>query len=73
MSSKIAVIGGTGKLGSALAWRLARAGRDVIIGSRTAESAAKKAVELGLGLTGMASSSRSGDHHSALWCAARNA
>ena len=54
MSSKIAVIGGTGKLGSALAWRLARAGRDVIIGSRTAESAAKKAVELGLGLTGMA-------------------
>ena len=54
MSSKIAVIGGTGKLGSALAWRLARAGRDVIIGSRTADSAAKKATELGHGLTGMA-------------------
>jgi 8-hydroxy-5-deazaflavin:NADPH oxidoreductase len=54
MISKIAVIGGTGNLGSALAWRLARAGREVIIGSRTAESAAAKAVELGHGLTGMA-------------------
>mgnify|MGYP003643970923 FL=1 len=54
MSSKIAVIGGTGKLGSALAWRLARAGRNVIIGSRTADSAAEKAAELGHGLTGMA-------------------
>ncbi|MEH6758603.1 MAG: NADPH-dependent F420 reductase [Parasphingorhabdus sp.] len=53
MSSKIAVIGGTGNLGSALAWRLARAGRDVIIGSRTADSAAEKAAELGHGLTGM--------------------
>ena len=53
MSSKIAVIGGTGNLGSALAWRLARAGRDVIIGSRTADSAAEKAAELGHGLIGM--------------------
>jgi 8-hydroxy-5-deazaflavin:NADPH oxidoreductase len=54
MSSKIAIIGGTGNLGSALAWRLARAGRDVIIGSRTLESAFAKADELGHGLTGMA-------------------
>jgi NADPH-dependent F420 reductase len=54
MSSKIAIIGGTGNLGSALAWRLARAGHDVVIGSRTAESAAAKAAELGHGLTGMA-------------------
>jgi 8-hydroxy-5-deazaflavin:NADPH oxidoreductase len=53
MSSKIAIIGGTGNLGSALAWRLARAGRDVVIGSRTAESAVAKAAELGHGLTGM--------------------
>lgn len=53
MSSKIAVIGGTGKLGSALAWRLARAGHPAIIGSRTAESATAKAAELGHGLTGM--------------------
>ena len=50
----IAIIGGTGQLGGALAWRLARAGYDVIIGSRTAESAAAKAAELGHGLTGMA-------------------
>lgn len=54
MSGKIAIIGGTGNLGSALAWRLARAGRDVVIGSRTAESAEAKAAELGCGLTGMA-------------------
>ena len=53
MSSIIAIIGGTGNLGSALAWRLARAGRAVIIGSRTADSAATKADELGHGLTGM--------------------
>jgi 8-hydroxy-5-deazaflavin:NADPH oxidoreductase len=53
MSSKIAIIGGTGNLGSALAWRLARAGRDVVIGSRTAEAAAAKAAELGHGLIGM--------------------
>jgi 8-hydroxy-5-deazaflavin:NADPH oxidoreductase len=53
MSNKIAVIGGTGNLGSALAWRLARAGHAVVIGSRTAESAMAKAEELGHGLTGM--------------------
>jgi 8-hydroxy-5-deazaflavin:NADPH oxidoreductase len=53
MSSKIAVIGGTGNLGSALAWRLARAGHAVVIGSRTAESAKATAEELGHGLTGM--------------------
>jgi NADPH-dependent F420 reductase len=53
MSSKIAVIGGTGNLGSALAWRFARAGYEVLIGSRTAASAAEKADQLGHGLTGM--------------------
>ena len=53
MSSNIAIIGGTGNLGSALAWRLVRAGHAVIIGSRTAESAAAKAAELGHGLMGM--------------------
>lgn len=53
MPEKIAVIGGTGQLGSALASRLARHGHDVIIGSRTAESAAARAQELGHGLTGM--------------------
>ena len=49
----IAVIGGTGKLGSAIARRLAKAGRKVILGSRSAQSAAQAAAELGFGLTGL--------------------
>lgn len=53
MSEIIAVVGGTGNLGSALAWRLARAGRNVILGSRTAASAEAKAAELGNGIVGM--------------------
>lgn len=50
--SAIAVVGGTGNLGSAIAWRLARAGYPVTIGSRNAESAEKVASELGHGLRG---------------------
>ena len=50
----IAIVGGTGNLGSALAWRLARAGHAVVIGSRSASSAEARAAELGHGLTGMA-------------------
>ncbi|TVV76765.1 NADPH-dependent F420 reductase [Sphingomonas solaris] len=50
----IAIIGGTGNLGAAIARRLAKAGRTVIIGSRSAETAQAKATELGFGLTGMA-------------------
>ena len=42
----IAVIGGTGAEGSGLAWRWARAGMDVIIGSRAADKGANAAVEL---------------------------
>jgi len=59
----IAIIGGTGHLGSAIAWRLAKAGRRVIIGSRAAESAQAKAAELGHGLAGMsnADAARAGD------------
>ena len=38
MADTVAVIGGTGKLGSAIGRRLARAGRKVIIGSRSAQS-----------------------------------
>jgi NADPH-dependent F420 reductase len=53
MLEPIAVIGGTGKLGSAIARRLARAGHKVIIGSRSAQSAAAAAAELGFGLTGL--------------------
>lgn len=48
------MIGGTGALGAALAWRLARAGETVVIGSRSAASAQAKAAELGHGLTGAA-------------------
>jgi len=48
----IGVIGGTGNLGSAIAWRLARADYAVIIGSRSAESARKTAETLAHGLTG---------------------
>lgn len=50
----IAVIGGTGALGAALAWRLARAAETVVIGSRSAASAQARASELGHGLTGAA-------------------
>jgi NADPH-dependent F420 reductase len=52
MTKTVAVIGGTGHLGAAIAWRLARAGVPVIIGSRHADSAAEKAVELGCGISG---------------------
>jgi NADPH-dependent F420 reductase len=45
--SKIAIVGGTGHLGHAIARRLAKAGHDVAIGSRSAESAAKAASEIG--------------------------
>lgn len=45
--SKIAVVGGTGHLGSALAKRLARAGHEVTIGSRSAASAETVAREIG--------------------------
>jgi NADPH-dependent F420 reductase len=43
---KIAVIGGTGALGAALAGRLARAGAEVLIGSRTADKAQATAERL---------------------------
>ena len=52
-NAMIAIIGGTGKLGAAIARRLAKAGRRVIIGSRSAASASAAAAELGFGLTGM--------------------
>ena len=44
--TKIAIIGGTGNLGKALAWRWARAGYDVTIGSRTKEGAQTAADKL---------------------------
>jgi NADPH-dependent F420 reductase len=50
----IAVIGGTGKLGAAIAGRLAKAGRKVVIGSRSRASAEAGAAALGNGVTGLA-------------------
>ncbi|MGH8136828.1 MAG: NADPH-dependent F420 reductase [Steroidobacteraceae bacterium] len=45
-NESLAVVGGTGELGGALVRRLARGGRTVIIGSRTAERAATAARDL---------------------------
>ncbi|MEU6603780.1 NADPH-dependent F420 reductase [Streptomyces shenzhenensis] len=46
------VLGGTGPQGKGLAYRLARAGQKVIIGSRAAERAEAAAEELGHGIEG---------------------
>ncbi|GAA2453448.1 NADPH-dependent F420 reductase [Streptomyces mauvecolor] len=48
----VGVLGGTGDQGRGLAYRLARAGQKVIIGSRAAERARAAADELGLGIEG---------------------
>jgi NADPH-dependent F420 reductase len=50
----IAVVGGTGNLGAAIARRLAKAGRKVVIGSRSVERAQKVAADLGFGIAGAA-------------------
>jgi 8-hydroxy-5-deazaflavin:NADPH oxidoreductase len=48
--SVLGVIGGTGTLGSGLAWRLAAAGYPVLIGSRSAAKAEATAASLAAGL-----------------------
>ncbi|WUH93836.1 NADPH-dependent F420 reductase [Streptomyces sp. NBC_00433] len=48
----VGVLGGTGDQGRGLAYRLARAGQQVVIGSRNAERARSAAAELGLGVEG---------------------
>lgn len=50
----VGVLGGTGDQGRGLAYRLARAGQKVIIGSRAAERAEAAAAELGHGVEGAA-------------------
>lgn len=52
-SARIAIIGGTGGLGSAIAGRLARAGCSLILGSRQGDKAAEAAVALGNRAAGM--------------------
>ena len=52
--ASIAVIGGTGHLGKGIARRLAKAGHQVTIGSRTADKAETVAAELGHGAKGAA-------------------
>jgi NADPH-dependent F420 reductase len=48
----VGVLGGTGPQGKGLAYRLARAGQKVIVGSRAAERAQAAAEELGHGIEG---------------------
>ncbi len=48
----VGVLGGTGDQGRGLAYRLAKSGQRVIIGSRAAERAQAAASELGLGVEG---------------------
>lgn len=48
----IAIVGGTGNLGAAIAGRLAKAGHSIVIGSRNAESAQATAEAIGHGAIG---------------------
>ncbi len=45
---KIAIVGGTGSFGRALAWRLHQLGEEVYIGSREAQRAKERALEIGV-------------------------
>src|SRR5205085_8655229 len=45
---RVAILGGTGKFGKALATRLSEAGDEVVIGSRDASRAREIAAELGV-------------------------
>jgi NADPH-dependent F420 reductase len=46
MARKIGIVGGTGPEGSGLAYRWARAGEHIVIGSRDAQRAAQTAAQL---------------------------
>ncbi|MFJ6214867.1 NADPH-dependent F420 reductase [Streptomyces sp. NPDC092296] len=48
----VGVLGGTGPQGKGLAYRLARSGQRIVLGSRSAERAEAAAAELGLGVRG---------------------
>jgi len=53
MSYRVAVIGGTGPQGKGLAYRFARGGHDVVLGSRAAEKAESVAAEVASRLEGV--------------------
>jgi NADPH-dependent F420 reductase len=48
----VGVLGGTGEQGRGLAYRWAKAGQQVVVGSRAADRAVSAAIELGLGCRG---------------------
>ena len=54
MARKIAILGGTGPEGSGLANRLARAGEQIVIGSRDAQRAQEAATQLRVQIGGTA-------------------
>ena len=54
MTTTIAIIGGTGPMGRGLAYRWARAGYPIIIGSRTAARAEEAATALAARVAGAA-------------------
>jgi NADPH-dependent F420 reductase len=58
---RIAVVGGTGSFGLALATRLAAAGYDVVLGSRDADRAAAAAAEIGVAGASNADAASSAD------------
>ena len=58
---RVAVIGGTGPFGTALAGRLHEAGHEIVIGSRHSERAAATAAELGVEGADNAAAARSAD------------
>jgi 8-hydroxy-5-deazaflavin:NADPH oxidoreductase len=59
----IGILGGTGDQGRGLAFRFAKAGHPVIIGSRSAERARHTASEIGSGVQGMANHDAAREAH----------
>lgn len=69
MINRIAILGGTGKEGKGLAYRWAKAGYEIVIGSRQIEKAQVAADELNLLLDAAAAKIRGMENHEAAnWC-----
>lgn len=67
MTIRIAILGGTGKEGKGLAYRWAKAGHEVVIGSRQIEKAQITADEINLLIKGKAVTGLE-NHQAADWC-----